>query len=540
MRPTSDSDKGASGTDRRDALDVSTAVVEAATAPVPAEEGSRLGRNVGALAGGQIVTWTMTLLWTLVVPRALGPAGFGIITAAWAVTGILGIVLGLGTKNYLVREMVVDRGEGPRLVGTALVLRLVLTPLLIASAVVYGRIAGYDDEATLVLYLAVAATIFLQLAEPLQAGFQAIERMEYLAYSEVINKSAQGLLGVALAVLGFREVGITACWMTMAGVVLVLDAVWLRRHVRIDLRTSGRRLATMVRQSLAYWAFGVFFMLYLWIDVTMLSLMTREEVVGWYGVPTKLFHTVMFLPVVIATAWLPRLVQSFQESPERLRQTARTPLELVLVLGLPVGAATAMAAEPAIHLLYGSAYSPAVPVLVVLGLCIPPMYVNIMLNQVLIAAKRQVAWTWAMAGATVVNPAFNLVLIRVTERRYGNGAIGAAVALVLTEVLVVTFGFAMVGRSVLERRAVRRFALVAAASAAMWGVAYVAEPIVGTAASLAAGAATFAVLAAALRLVTPEEAAFVRGAVDRTRRRVWALGARAGAATSVSGAPPNA
>ena len=30
----------------------------------------RLGRNLAALAGGQIITWSMTLVWTLVVPRA--------------------------------------------------------------------------------------------------------------------------------------------------------------------------------------------------------------------------------------------------------------------------------------------------------------------------------------------------------------------------------------------------------------------------------------------------------------------------------------
>ena len=73
------------------------------------------------------------------------------------------------------------------------------------------------------------------------------------------------------------------------------------------------------------------------------------------------------------------------------------------------------------------------------------MYVNIMLNQVLIASKRQAAWTWAMVGATVVNPVLNLLLIPLTAARYDNGAIGAAIALLVTEVLVVVFGFATVG-----------------------------------------------------------------------------------------------
>src|SRR6185437_10765750 len=42
----------------------------------------RIARNLGALAGGQLVTWTMTLMWTLIVPRALGPVGLGIVVSA--------------------------------------------------------------------------------------------------------------------------------------------------------------------------------------------------------------------------------------------------------------------------------------------------------------------------------------------------------------------------------------------------------------------------------------------------------------------------
>ena len=65
----------------------------------------------------------------------------------------------------------------------------------------------------------------------------------------------------------------------------------------------------------------------------------------------------MFLPVVISTAWLPRLVRGVRATAgERLRRTARAPIELVLVLSLPIAAGTAIAARPLIDLLYGSAY----------------------------------------------------------------------------------------------------------------------------------------------------------------------------------------
>src|SRR5205807_3598736 len=138
------------------------------------------------------------------------------------------------------------------------------SPLFVVAIVVYAHVAGYGSNGTLVLYLAAVAAILTLLAEPMQAGFQAIERMQYLAYSDVITKSSQGLLGIAIVLLGFGAVGLTASSVAVAAVVIVLDAFWLARYFRIDLAANLRQLVEMAKQSVAYWAFGVFFMIYLW------------------------------------------------------------------------------------------------------------------------------------------------------------------------------------------------------------------------------------------------------------------------------------
>ncbi len=488
-----------------------------AAATGPGAEG-RFRRNVVALSGGQLVTWTMALAWTLVVPRALGPAQLGLLVTALSVTGILGLAGALAARPYLVSQIVVAPGEAPRLVGTAIALRALLTPLFVVAVALFGYLAHYGHEEWLVLSLAAVTTILTLLAEPMQAAFQAIERMEYLAYSDVINKSGQAVLGIAVALLGFRAVGVSASWVVAAGIAVLLDAYWLRPHIRVLMRSSSRRVATMARQSLPYWAFGVFYTVYLWIDTVMLSLMTNSRVVGWYGVPTRLFQTLMFLPVIVSTAWLPRLVGSFEHGIERLRQTARAPIELVVILSLPICAATALVARPMIDLLYGSAYAESVPVLIVLGLCIPPMYLNIMLNQVLIAAKRQTEWTWVMAGATVVNPLLNAGLIQVTQRAYGNGAIGAAVCLLLTELLLVSVGLWIVGRSILDTGVLRRCTLTAVAAAAMWAAGYFTRPL-GAIPSLATGCLSFVALAWALRLVSADQIGAVRATAVRLCQR---------------------
>ncbi len=484
-------------------LDAAAVVAEVTPAPAP-----RLARNLVALLGGQVVTWTMTLVWTLVVPRVLGPEGFGVVTAALSVSGVLAVFLGLGTRAYLVREIVLHREQAGALVGTAIVLRLLLAPIVAAAAYVFTHVAHVRHDEVIALYLAALMNVLILLSDPVLSLFQALERMQLMAYGDVINKTAQSMLGIAIALCGLGAIGITANMALAAGVVVALNLVWARRYAAIQLRTSGRALLALVRGSMSYWATGIFFTLYLWIDTILLSLLTGVRVVGWYGAATTLFQTLMFIPTLISTAWLPRLVEAWGRGPETLRRTARTPVEIVLLVSAPMAAGTAMVSGLVVHLLYGRAYGHAVPVVALLGLCLPPTYMSIVLAQVLVAAGRQRIYQWLMAAATVVNPALNLLLIPLTQHHGGNGAVGAAVALLITELLVALGGMVMI-RGVFDRAMVWRWVRTLLASGAMWGVDQVAAPF-GAGPALVLAVAAFVAGIVLLRVPRPEESRAAR------------------------------
>lgn len=488
------------------------------SAPAADLDRPRLSRNFAALFSGQLLTWAMTLLWTLVVPRVLGPASFGIITAALSVSGVLFIFLGLGTRNYLVREMVLRPEEGPKLVGTAIVLRLMLAPAVAIGAVVFAWAAHYGHEQTIALFLAALMNVALLIDDSVAAAFQAIERMKYLAIGDAINKSAQSLIGIAVALAGLGAIGITANVAVTASVVVGLHLVWLRRYMRIDLRTDLAAVYRMARGSLNYWAGGLFFTFYLWIDTVLLSLITDTKVVGWYGASTTLVMTLMFLPILMSTAWYPRFVDAYKHSRQRLFETARIPTEFLLVVSAPLAAVTALSASVVVRSLYGAAYDPAAPVMVILALGIPPTYYNIFVGQALVAEGRQAVRTWTLVGAAIVNPALNLVLIPATEHLYRNGAIGAALALGLTELLMCVPTFVIAGRHIWDIHLSKRLGLAVGVSAAMCGVTTAAAPL-GVWIALPAGVALLLILTFAMRIPTDEEMAFLRAGVAWLRSR---------------------
>jgi O-antigen/teichoic acid export membrane protein len=479
---------------------------------------SRIGANISALLGGQLATWSMTLVWTLVVPRILGPSGIGLIVLAWTASSLLAIIGGLASKTLLVREIAANPEKGPKLLGAALILRAACVLPCVLFTVAYIRLGHFTAEQILVLYLAMGISVFTILLEPLQAAFQAIERMQYLAYGEVLNKAVITGLGIVLVLLGLSAVSLVGVMLVAGVVVLALSAFWMRRYFAIDWAVSLAAIRSMLGASLSYWAFSFFFTFYLWIDSAMLALLTTPAVVGWYGAPTKLFGSLLFAPMIISTAWLPRLAAAHSKSPSHLKAIAGTPIELILTIMLPLSVGAAMVAGPAIQLVYGEAFDGAIPVFTLLALTLLPMSINMVAYQILVASGRQAIWTAALAGACFVNPALNFVLIRYTQARLGNGAVGAAISLLLTELLVAALAIGLVA-PFLEWRAFRR---LAQASLATLGMAAVVRLTIGygLAVGVLAGAASFALLAVALRVVSAGELRALFYILPRLRSRM--------------------
>jgi O-antigen/teichoic acid export membrane protein len=483
-----------------------------------APRGNPILRNVAFLGGGQIATSTLTTIWTLVVPRLLGPRGMGLILMAWSAAGILVAVAGLGLRTSLLREIAMEPQRAPRLVGIGTAIRASSLLICLVMTAIYIRVGHFDAEAAVVLYLAAGVAMCTLLAEPVQAAFQAIERMEYLAYADVVNKALLTGCGIALVLIGFRTTALVALMFGASAVVLALSLSWSRRYFRIDWRVEASEVRRVIRDGFPYWTFGLFWYLYFWIDSAMLALMTPLAVVGWYSGPTKLFGTLMVIPTILTPAWLPRMVSAFKDSPDRLKQVSRTLIEEMIILGLPTSVGAALIAGPLIRLLYGPAFDPSVPVFVILCLCVIPTYFNIIANQILVAINRQIVWTRVLALASVINVSLNFVLIQQFQRAVGNGAIGAALSFLLTELVLNAFALAVIHRY-LHRETLSRVARGAVATLGMAAVVYAVGRF-GIAAQVAAGILTFSLLAVLLSVPTQAEKREVGRLTSRVRR-LW-------------------
>lgn len=481
-------------------------------------------RNISYLFGGQLATWVLAALWTVVVPRQIGPTGMGQLVTVWSGIGILTIVVGLGTRVLVVTEIAREPASAGRKVAAATIGRLVLFVPGAGLMAIYLHFAHFDHQQVVLLIVATAATPFVLASEVFNAAFQGLERMQYIALLDIIYKTVTMVGGIVLVLLGFRVLGLILLGASAGAVVFAISIFWARHHFDLVWLVEPVEVWRVAVKSLPFWATTMISTIYLWVDSVMLALLATAAEVGYYGVPTKIFATLLFIPVIISTATLARLSATFSDSHDSFRRVLTPIVESTLVISLPITAGTIAIAGPAIALLYGPAYGQSVPVLEILALCIPATYLNIVVNQSLVASGRQIVWTKVMAASVIANVLLNLFAIPAARGAWHDGALGAAWSLLATEVLMAGTGMYLVRRS-LDMAAAGRVSRTALAALAMGLAVHAAAPL-GVLVQVPLGALLFAGLAALLRLARPEELAVGRGYAARLRLRLRFAGLR--------------
>jgi len=285
----------------------------------------------------------------VIVPRRLGSAQVGIYTLGLAASGVLLVLVGLGLRPLLVREIAANPERAPQLIGTGIVLRAIFCLPALAVTLVITLVGPFRGVEGTAVFLGWCMTVFAVVSEPIAAGFQAMEKMRYLTYSTIFSKTLSTVSGIALVLLGVRATGLLLAYVVIGAALTVLVLIWSRPHFDIDWRVTRHELRRLFIASLPYWSFVAFFTIYLWIDSLMLGAMTSTTVLGWYGLPTQLFGTLMFIPTVLSTAWLAQLVRAHKGGAQSLIQAARPAIELVLVLSMPVCVGAVLVAAPLVR-----------------------------------------------------------------------------------------------------------------------------------------------------------------------------------------------
>lgn len=401
----------------------------------------------------QAFLWGLNALLLLFLPTYLGAEGMGQLQFTLSFTALVAVGTSLGYRQFITKEVARDTSNAAYYFGASMGLRILLTLASIVVTVIVVEAIGYETDLKQVLYLGTAAIIALNFAKMLIAYLWGYEDMRGPAKAEISSKIFGVAAGIPVLILTesvLAYVGVLLASNVLQGVV----AAWYVRK-RVPLRVSFERtiMWKLTVGGLPFLLMLMILELYAHADVITLRAFTNDEVTGWYAAALNFYKAAELFPVAITTALLPTLSRLHTSDGSVLADISRKSIGIVAAVVLPGALALSLLSEFVITLLpYDATFNNSIASLTILALTIPLTAFLTVLGTIAISADRQKAMAWALGATLIFDIILNILLIPYFQDEYGNGGIGAAIATLAAEVVMIAIAVKIMPKGVFDRR----------------------------------------------------------------------------------------
>ncbi|HXV27357.1 MAG TPA: flippase [bacterium] len=392
----------------------------------------RILNNSAALIGGEFFYHFINFLAGIMIARSLGTQTYGMFSFIFVYLSFFEIFIQFGMNAILQREIVRNKEYAPKILGNAVILRLILTAIAVIAAIFLIRWLKYPVTIQTGVWLA-AFQLFLGLRSVYEVIFRVNLLMFYPAFWNGIRALLNLMLVAAVMVFSPGISYFIAAYLISGVTGLLGIAFFSRRFVSFSLQWDWRLMKDLAMQSAPLMAASYLTLLYYRIDVFMLSKMKSFADVGYYSVATRLTEALDIVSTALTASLFPLLARSFKENRLEFERLVRKAFAVLLLAGLPVALGGGFVARELVIFLFGQAYLQSSFTLMILFWYSFFGFFSTLLVNLLIICGRQIVDVWVSLILIMLNVAMNLWLIPLFSY---NGAAGATV---LTEIIGMTF-----------------------------------------------------------------------------------------------------
>jgi len=390
------------------------------------------GRVLSALLGFGVIA---------AVARHLGQAGFGQYTTVMALTGFFATIAGMGISLVVTSEISKKKARVSQFLSNAFSLRILSSAIILGIGVLFGFLLPYPSLVKQAILVSSFAFFFLSFRHVFDGIFFKELKTARLVVAEVSGRLLS--LGLVLLFVVKGKGLLSIIWaialgnFVQSGLVYVFAQNYTKIRFKIDYKvwryilSRSWPLALSVALNLIYFKF----------DTIILSLFKPEVDVGIYGAAYKILELLIAFPILFCNLVLPQLSLYRDSNKARFRRIFQKSFDALVIGTVPLVVSIFFFAPYLIRLVSGSDFVLSVPVLRILSVAIGIMFLASLPAHTIVVLGKQKKMIWAYFIGALLSVATNLIFIP----RYSY--IGAAATTIFVELLVLVWGFVIVGRS---------------------------------------------------------------------------------------------
>ncbi|GEM_PF-1084492 len=394
--------------------------------------------NSAAIVGGDLFYRFANFLASLMIARTLGSEGFGQFTLIYVYIFFFEIFVQFGLNSLLVREFSQNKGKAAKILGNAIILRVLFVLAALPIAWFLVRVLGYPFSVRQGVFLA-SFQLFLTLRPIYETVFRVNLQMVYPVLWNMVRAFTNLLFVGTVACFIPQLPWFILAYLVSGSIALLGLARFSRRVTEIDFHLDKNILSHLLKESAPLVASACLTMLYYRIDVIMLSLMKDFSAVGIYSAAIRIGEALTVISSSIFASFFPLLSRSFKEDHQAFRRFVSQGFLALLLIGMPVAIGGSLISRDLIPVFFGNEYAPAGFTLAILCWHTFFSFLGGLLANILIGCGRQTVDMWISLILVLVNVGLNFCLIPIYSFN------GAALATAVTELvgMIVYFTFTL-------------------------------------------------------------------------------------------------
>ena len=394
--------------------------------------GSDTRRQFIGATFAEVLTKLLGYVVLATLARVFSPSAMGELFFAIAFASIFGMLAEMGTGRYLIRRVAERPSDGLRDLSEVLSLRVPAAAL--GLLVLNGAALIFMPERATILFLTSVYVLVGDLYYVFGAFFVGLRRIRARVVTGLIEPS---LLVVVVLLAVHAQWGLEAVLVgyVAAGLARVLVSAMAVRFMVGAFKPSPvpAAMGRVAKESFPFFLLAFLGLALLKVDTLMILFFRTPEEVAHYEGAYKFLEISRFAVRSASMVFFPRCAQLAAAGRwVELQHLIRRLFAVATAAGVLVGIAVLALAPVMVPLVWGDAYDPSIPVLRILFLGLPALYVTFIGTFVAQALRlERKAVTVLIAGITL-NIGLNVVAIPRL------GAEGAAWTSVGTELLLAT------------------------------------------------------------------------------------------------------
>ena len=295
----------------------------------------KIAKNTFWIIFGYAAQVAAGLITVACLARYLGEDNFGKFSFVFVYLGFFNLIIDFGIGQILAREVSRNKARAGRLIGNAIIMRLILSVLAIGLACLVINLLQYPFKIKLLVYIA-SLSFLLSISGLYGLIFQVNLRIEYSILADICN----GLLKLGLF-LYFIHAKFTLAWFVAATVIASIPGIFIvmvlsKKFIKPDFTLDFKIWKDLFREALPLALTSVFIMIYARADQLLLFHIKGAREVGYYAAIVKLAETFNIVPAAFMTSIAPLFYDYFVVSGKKLEKAYELTFKYLSLLMIPI------------------------------------------------------------------------------------------------------------------------------------------------------------------------------------------------------------